>query len=422
MNLNEIKTLIYDLIKERFPGHERISIIHDVLALLSIELARPFARPPSGLINFRNGVLDVSQRTLLEHHPDFHFMHMVNVDYDSEVVPDERLKSVLLSFVKGDRRSLNILRAGVRRLIDPCMEMQTGFWIYGPPGTGKSTFLSVLRTLVGNRGVELSCQKTNLFERSRLLHALLVVIADGDFLNTETIRLLKLLIGRDVISYDLKHENVPTNFSFRYEGVVFVTSNQNISNAMLGVFDRAILDRFFQIQFPFVPDVPQPGLEKYLLNISALINCSLYVDFAVLQAQVRVGSYLQDSLEDNPFIDFIVTKLAPDPEGFISNSDLLDLLDEHFKENALPLLPSSSRRRIPAIVLDLLQTVCGCNVKNVRPGSQRGIKGVRIIDSTGSNPVEIKIRKENVFDIDPFEYKKIVNYDELNAAFEVQTI
>ena len=233
--------------------------------------------------------------------------------------------------------------------------------------------------MVGDRCVELSCSKSNIFERARLQNKVLAIISDGDFLNTETIRLLKLLIGRDVVTFDIKHESVTRNFSFRYDGVVFVTSNQNISNAMIGSFDRAVLDRFFQIPFTFVPQNPQPGLESYLLkNVSALINWALYVDASVLQAQVRVGSFIKFALEDNPYIDFIVTSLTADPKGFISFSDIADLLDDHFKQNALPALTGNHRRRVGHLVLDLLKTVCGCDVGGKRNVNKQGIRGVRL--------------------------------------------
>ena len=63
-------------------------------------------QPPSGsFINFRNGVLDVNTRVLLPHDPELNFMHIVNVDYDPQALPDEKLKLLLLSFVKGSLRT-----------------------------------------------------------------------------------------------------------------------------------------------------------------------------------------------------------------------------------------------------------------------------------------------------------------------------
>jgi hypothetical protein len=83
--------------------------------------------------------------------------------------------------------------------------------------------LAFLRELVPSRCVELSCSKSNIFERARLMHAALIIISEGDYLNLETIRLLKIILGRDPIPFDLKHENVEGIASFQSEAVVFVT-------------------------------------------------------------------------------------------------------------------------------------------------------------------------------------------------------
>ena len=150
-----------------------------------------------------------------------------------------------------------------------------------------------------------------------------------------------------------------------------------------------------------------------------MINWALYVDIEVLRTQVRVGPFLQLSLEENPFIDFLTTSLAVDPEGFISNSDLVDLLDDHFKSNALQPLTGASRRRVPAIILDLLRTMCGCYVRNIH-GQKRGIKGVRRLDSEKDIPVSIRASELKPLNLDPFTYSRIVPYEELSQVFDVQ--
>lgn len=81
-----------------------------------------------------------------------------------------------------------------------------------------------------------------------------MLISDGQSM-TQSASLLKMIIGRDEIPFDRKHENVSRPF-LRSEAVVFVTSNLTIANAMVNSFDRALLDRFFQIHFGNVPEEP----------------------------------------------------------------------------------------------------------------------------------------------------------------------
>ena len=117
-----MKVLILAMLKDKFPGFQRSAYITDILQLLAMELRRSLNKPNVSLINFRNGVLDVDNLTLRPHSPDLNFMHVVNVDYDPKALPDERLQSILLSFVSNNRQDLHLLRAGVRREVNYLVE------------------------------------------------------------------------------------------------------------------------------------------------------------------------------------------------------------------------------------------------------------------------------------------------------------
>lgn len=410
----EVRDLIYNLIVEMAPGYERISLINDVLALISIKMRRPMTVPPNNCINFLNGILDLEKMTLGPNDPELNFLHVIKVHYSPEDYPSQELQDILLFFVSGDKMMLNLLRGACRRIIQPCSDMQTGFWLYGPPGTGKSTLLAFLRELVPSRCVELSCSKSNIFERARLKNVLLIIISEGDYLNLEIVRLLKMVLGRDPIPFDIKHENVDHNASFQSEAVVFVTSNQNLSNSLVNIFDRAIFDRIFQIPFINVPDQPLSGLKDYLFrNLSAVVNWALYTPKEVLRIQIRVGPFVQLTLEDNPFIDFIVTTLTEDKDGFLPNAELLDLLDDHFKGNALQPLNGLGRKRAPGNILDLLKVFFKFDVKNARIGNRRGIRGIRRIDGESDKSILQPKVPFKALDVDPFSRERIVPYEEI---------
>ncbi len=133
-----------------------------------------------------------------------------------------------------------------------------------------------------------------------------------------------------------------------------------------------------------------------------------------------MGSFIKLALEENPFIDFIITSLTEDPTGFISNGELLDLLDEHFQANALQPLVSNGRKRAPSVILYLLQTICGCDVRNVREKNLRGIRGVRRLDTDTDQPIATKKVESINLDVDPFTYERIIPYHELEVEFKVQ--
>jgi hypothetical protein len=80
------------------------------------------------------------------------------------------------------------------------------------------------------------------------------------------------------------------------------------------------------------------------------------------------GKLISYALDENPFIDFISSKLTADPKGFIGNAEMLDFLDDFFKENGLTPLSGNARKQGLATIFDLLYAVCFVTVRNVRVG------------------------------------------------------
>lgn len=102
-----------------------------------------------GFINFKNGVLDVSTNELLDHDPSYQFFYCLPFDYDENAVAptwDKYIKSITL-----DRDCLqNILHEYMGYII------RGGDYLYhkalilsGSGKNGKSTFIQILRSLVG---------------------------------------------------------------------------------------------------------------------------------------------------------------------------------------------------------------------------------------------------------------------------------
>lgn len=136
-----MQRLVMDEIESLDKTAQKMTLITDALGLLSIELARSSKESPLGLINFANGVFNISSLTLEPHSPEYNFTYVIDTEYDMKAFPDERLKFFLLNLVCGNKHALHLLRGGIRRAIDPAFTLQTAFWIWGPPGTGKSTLL-----------------------------------------------------------------------------------------------------------------------------------------------------------------------------------------------------------------------------------------------------------------------------------------
>jgi phage/plasmid-associated DNA primase len=76
-------------------------------------------QPEPYFINFRNGILDTRTLTLRDHNREIGFKSVLDVDYDANAYPDEKLQRFLLNLVDNRTDVLNLLRGGIRRAIDP---------------------------------------------------------------------------------------------------------------------------------------------------------------------------------------------------------------------------------------------------------------------------------------------------------------
>ena len=361
---------------------------------------------------------------LLESSPKYRFFSQVPVDYEPNAYPDQQLKALLLNLTDGNRTMLELVRDMIRRAIEPAKNIQTGFWIYGPPGTGKSTFVNWLKGITGSMAVEMVIKNMTLFTNARLKGKSLLIISDGDNVNYEAINLLKKILGRDSISYDWKHEMLVSS-TFVSHGVVVVTSNQNVANAMVGVYDEGFIDRMIEIPFTFVPHRPQPGLKEYLdANTSALVNWAFSGSKECLQSQVRAGQWAYSVYRNNPFIDFLCTYIVEDREGFISNAELLDLFDEFLKDNGHGPLSAGSRRKAPQTLLNLLVRTFRLFVRKGRQAGKgaRGIAGIRHRNMEKDQSIPVLTLKQGPLHLtveDPFKRHPITPYTELTENFQV---
>jgi len=205
--------------------------------------------------------------------------------------------------------------------------------------------------IVQSLAAEMVIKQISLFTNARLKGKSLILISDGDNLNADAIRLIKMVTGRDEVPFDWKYQNLP-KATFVSFAVLVVTSNLSLANALVGQYDEGFTDRMIEIPFDYVPAKAQAGFKQYLdSNTSALINWALESRIDVLQSQIRAGQWAYATLRNNPLIDFLATYLVEEEKGFVANAQLLDLLDEFLKGNGNSPLSPAMRRKMPQLFL-----------------------------------------------------------------------
>ena len=66
------------------------------------------------------------------------------------------------------------------------------------------------------------------------------------------------------------------------------------------------------------------------------------------------------TLESDPFVNFVMSCLAPDPKkGYIRHADLVHRVEPFFKESGLPNLTANLRKSVHVKIITILRKYFG---------------------------------------------------------------
>lgn len=170
----DLERLVADLTGEHLsPNH-----LCNFIKIIKTKTLMPqeFFAPPQGLLNMKNGILDVKKRVLLKHNPSLFFQYVVPHDYDPMAGCDAWIR--WLNNIFHDNLEFKFIVAQIFGYIlyggDPFLHK--AFLLIGEGRNGKSTFLKVLTEMVGQR----NCSNVSL---SKLDKEFFLVNLDGKLVN-----------------------------------------------------------------------------------------------------------------------------------------------------------------------------------------------------------------------------------------------
>ncbi|ASC70311.1 hypothetical protein XM38_012480 [Halomicronema hongdechloris C2206] len=226
----EVKELVQrELDAAGTDGEYGLTVVDNTVALLSQRVSVRQLPQAHGYIPFRNGVLRVSDRTLLEHSPDYGFTWQLPYDY----IPGAECGPVVdwLGWaVNGDKTVVQLIRACLKAMILGRTDFQRYLEIVGPGGTGKGVLIRLIQALLGRSNTvstSLSRIANSRFETGRFMGKRLIFIPDADY-NPTAVDTLKQLTGEDFIPWERKNENSDYCDGFTLEGWVMVATNREI--------------------------------------------------------------------------------------------------------------------------------------------------------------------------------------------------
>jgi putative DNA primase/helicase len=217
-------------------------------------------------LNVRNGCLDLRTGRLGAHDREARCRKLADVPYEPHDPHCATWERFLDRILGGDAALIAFVRRAVGYSLTGQATEQCLFFLHGRGANGKSTFLEILRALLGEYAVQ--SEFSTLAERkhdsgprndvARLERARLVVaseLGEGKRLNEE---LVKSLTGSDTITARFLHQE---HFEFRPEFKLWLAANHKpvIRGTDDGIWRRVRL-------IPFEVQIPEAEQDRTLLD------------------------------------------------------------------------------------------------------------------------------------------------------------
>ena len=291
------------------------------------------------LICMDNGILNIETNEFIPHSPDYHFLVKLPVEYDPKAecpVFDKFLAEILPG--QKDRDSLT-------EFIGYCLyrklPLHKSFMLVGSGSNGKSTFLGMLKTMLGDRNV--ACIGLQDLEGNFTLSALYGKLANiyPDLSNAAMKQTgkFKALTGGDGLTTDVKFkDHMTTTFTLK-----MIFSCNEIPRVISDDTD-AYFRRWCVITFPakFTKETADPLLGEKLTakkEISGIFNKAILALGRLLKnkafsnddgIEAARESYIRMS---DPIKAFVMDEMEDDesgrleinPEGFIPKQELYSM-------------------------------------------------------------------------------------------------
>jgi len=287
----------------------------------------PLPKQQSGMIPFRNGLLDIKTKILVPTTPDNALTWSLPCDY-SPGSSCSNFLDWLNTSVDGDQETIQLLRAWLNAVLVGRPYLQIFLHLIGPAGTGKSTFGRLLSMIVGDENVtttSLRQLEQNRFEAANIFGKRLVCVEEADRFGG-SVSVLKALTGQDPLR--LERKNQQQQGSFIYDGQVLMMSNERFTSTdnSSGIERRRVTVEFARrIRPEERSEWNSRGGEAAILypEISGIIKWSLALTdddvdkiFKSMPERIRIAN-LSAARTNNPLLDWLLHTTVPDPEASI---------------------------------------------------------------------------------------------------------
>ncbi len=158
-----------------------------------------------GLLNLRNGVLDLYRQDILPHRADFYITKILPIEYRPGAMAPAFTKFID-QVTDGNKELQHYLQKAIGYALTGCTEEQCLFILYGTGANGKSTFIETIKALLSEYAVTIPVEallsRTNgmASEVVRLRGARLAITGEPERGAKLSEGLIKILTGGDTVT------------------------------------------------------------------------------------------------------------------------------------------------------------------------------------------------------------------------------
>lgn len=231
----------------------------EVLSYIDVLINENVQLSPSNFIAFKNGIYDLSADSFLEFSPDKILVNKLEYDYNPEVY-SEICDKTLNKLACGDPQIRMLLEEVIGYTFYRRNELRKAFILIGDKANGKSTYLDMIKTLLGDNNTS-ALDLGELGDRFKTAELFGKLANIGDDIGDEFIpnpAIFKKLTSGDRLNVERKGQD-PFDFN-SYAKLLFSANNIPRIKDKTG----AVLDRLIIIPFNATFSVNDPDYDPYI--------------------------------------------------------------------------------------------------------------------------------------------------------------
>ena len=262
MMLGVIKQFITDY-DENLVRTRALNEVYDLLLTDNFFVSEEELNADEDIINFQNGLLRLSDMTLLPHTPDQLSTIQLPCDWPPAPSATPVYDRYINALTQGNKEHQQLLEefSGVCLSNIKGWRMKKSLFMYGPGDTGKSVLKALVENLLGKGnfiGIDLSDIEAR-FGTGSIYGKRLVGSSDMSFLTVAELKTFKKCTGGDSIFAEFKGQN---SFEYTFGGMMWFCMNR--LPRFGGDDGKWVYERIMQI--PCMNSIPVNQQDKHLLE------------------------------------------------------------------------------------------------------------------------------------------------------------